>query len=78
MKTTTIPKITTTFGMEMRMKFQFRYVAGASNANYLDTFQVSGSRRRVDEPGFFRPPRPTTGIRLLSAGVDVEASGRCH
>jgi hypothetical protein len=45
MKTTTIPTIMITFGMEIRMKFQFRYVAGASNANYLD--QVPGRRQQA-------------------------------
>lgn len=32
MKTTIIPTIINTFGIEIRMKFQFRYVAGASKA----------------------------------------------
>lgn len=52
MKTTIIPTIISKFGMEIRMKFQLRYVAGASNANYLD--QSFGRRQYVPRP---RPQR---------------------
>jgi len=46
MNTATIPTIIKTFGMEIRMKFQFRYVAGASKAYYLDPLPG----RRHDTP----------------------------
>jgi hypothetical protein len=47
--------------MEIRMKFQLRYVAGASNANYLD--QSSGQRQYVPRP------RPQRWLGCLAANT---------
>jgi hypothetical protein len=57
-----------TFGMEIRMKFQFRYVAGASNAIYLDQFPSRRQRVAALTSARFRP--------LMAAYVHTSTLGR--